>query len=246
MVPYHPGKCRKRPSNIITNLPKTLLTKKLLRAPQASSRWFRKSCKDPLTGCILIVEGLLRHFPGRYDTTLGFALFSASSGCLRVSETTGVVCLCVFRFFYVFRTCRVGLPRCTYLIPHISNFSSQFCNIDCLTLHPPRAVVCRPQQTRVDVYVFVVILQGYCFSNKPLEEPEQKLLPKKSYCPKTCYCPKICVFASLAGFLGLHPNNGFLRRKSISNSRHLAWYAKCFQAFNFAPKLLALCVTESV
>ena len=38
-------------------------------------------------------------------------------------------------FFYDFRTCRVGHLECAYLIPHISNFSSKFCNIDCLTLH---------------------------------------------------------------------------------------------------------------
>ena len=54
-----------------------------------------------------------------------------------------------------------------------------FRNVPCLKLHPPRAVVCRPRQTRVDVHVLVVIIQGYCFSNMPCQELEQKLLPKK-------------------------------------------------------------------
>ena len=52
-------------SNFITNLPKTLITMKiLLRIPRASLGRFRSSCKDPLTGCTLILEGLFRHFPG--------------------------------------------------------------------------------------------------------------------------------------------------------------------------------------
>ena len=36
----------------------------------------------------------------------------------------------------------------------------------------PRGVVCRPRQTRVDVHVMVVIIQGYCFINMPFQEPE--------------------------------------------------------------------------
>ena len=43
-------------------------------------------------------------------------------------------------------------------------------------------------------------------------------------------------FASLAGFLRFHTNNGFLHWKNISNFRHLALYSKQFQTFNFAPK----------
>ena len=74
------------------------------------------------------------------------------------------------------------LNECGCFIPQISNFSSKFCNINCLTLHLPRAVVCRPRQTSVDVHFLVVIIQGYCFSNMPFQETEQKLLPKKSFC----------------------------------------------------------------
>ena len=73
---------------------------------------------------------------------------------------------------------------CAYLISHISNFSSKFCNIDCLTSHPPQAVVYRSRQTRVDVHVLTVIIQEYCFNIMTFQEPEHKLLPKKSCCPK--------------------------------------------------------------
>ena len=54
-------------------------------------------------------------------------------GCSLSGWVGGGFCA-FFRFFYGFRTCRVGHLECTYLIPHISNFSSKFCNIDCLTL----------------------------------------------------------------------------------------------------------------
>ena len=90
-------------------------------------------------------------------------------------------------FFYDFRTCRVGHLECVYLIPHFSNLSSKFCNIDCLTLHPPWAIVCHPRQTRVEVHVLVVIIQGYCFINRPLQEPKQKLLPEKKLLPKNIW-----------------------------------------------------------
>ena len=49
------------------------------------------------------------------------------------------------------------------------------------------------------------------------------------------------IFASLAGFLGFHTH-----WNTISTFRHLALYSKRFQTSNFAPKLLAICVTESV
>ena len=50
----------------------------------------------------------------------------------------------LFWFFYDFRNCRFSHLECANLIPHILNFSSKVCNIDCLTLYPPWAVVCRP------------------------------------------------------------------------------------------------------
>ena len=101
-----------------------------------------------------------------------------------------VFCFYVFWLFYDFRTCRVIHHECVYLISHISKFSSKFCNIDCLTLHPPRAVVCRPRQTRVDVHLLVVIYQEYRFGNMPFQEPEQKLVPKKKLLPKNMLLPK--------------------------------------------------------
>ena len=103
-----------------------------------------------------------------------------------------VLCLYVFLFLYDVRTYRVGHGhvKCAYLIPHISKFSSKFCSIDCLTLYPRRAVVCRPRQTRVDVHVLVVTIQGYCFSIMPFQEPEQKLLSKKKLLPKNMLLSK--------------------------------------------------------
>ena len=63
-----------------------------------------------------------------------FSLFLVPSG-------VGATGWSVFLFFCDFRTRRVGRLECAYLISHlivaylISNFSSRFCNIDCLTLH---------------------------------------------------------------------------------------------------------------
>ena len=39
------------------------------------------------------------------------------------------------------------------------HISSNFCDVLGWTLHPPRAVVCRPRQMRVDVHVLVAIIQ---------------------------------------------------------------------------------------
>ena len=111
------------------------------------------------------------------------------AGCF-LSDWVGVFFVRFFCFFYGFSTCRVGHLECAYLIPHILNFSSKFCNIDCLTLHLSRAAVCRPRQTRVDVHVLVVIIQGYCFRNMPCQEPEQKLQPKKKLLPRNMLLPK--------------------------------------------------------
>ena len=107
-----------------------------------------------------------------------------------------------------------------------------FCNADCRTLHPPRAVVCRPRQTREDVHILVATIQ---WSSDTVATWYFRNL-NRSRCPKTRYCPKTCVFASLAGFLRFHTNNGFLHWKNISNFRHLALSSKQFQTFYFAPK----------
>ena len=53
------------------------------------------------------------------------------------------------------------------------------------------------------------MIQWYC-CNMVLQESKWKLLPKTRYCPKTW------VFASLAGFLGFHTNNGFLHWKILA------------------------------
>ena len=90
---------------------------------------------------------------------VGGVLSRGGWGVVLSRTVWGFVFFAFFRFFYGFRTCRVGHLEFAYLILHISNFSSKFCNIDCLTLHPPRAVVCRPLQTRADVHVLVVIIQ---------------------------------------------------------------------------------------
>ena len=93
-------------------------------------------------------------------------------------------------FVHDFCTCQVGHLECAYLISHISNFSSKFCNIDCLTLHSPGAVVCRPRQTRMDFHVLVVIIQGNDSAICHFRNPNKSFCPKRSYCPKTCYRPK--------------------------------------------------------
>ena len=125
-----------------------------------------------------------------------------------------------------------------------SNFSSKFCNIDCLTLHPPRPwfVVLDKREWTFTSWLSSsksVIIQG-------LSSSCHFRNPNKSCCPKTCYCPKTSVFASLEGFLRFHTNNVFLQWKGFSNFRHLALYSKRLQTFNSAPKLLTLCVTLSV
>ena len=64
----------------------------------------------------------------------GFRSLSVSFGCLRAWGLRGALFVRFLGFFYDFRACRVGHLECAYLIPRISNFSSKFCNIDCLTL----------------------------------------------------------------------------------------------------------------
>ena len=63
-------------------------------------------------------------------------------GC-SLSGWVGVFFVRFFAFFYGFRTCRVGHLEYAYLIPHISNFSSKFCNIDCLTLQSHKLLIIR-------------------------------------------------------------------------------------------------------
>ena len=148
-------------SIFIKNLPSTIITMKLT----TKSSWdifkkvpeFLQRSTDRLDldsgGSLPTISWMIWHHT--WFRSL-FSLFRVTSGV----GDYGVVCLYVFWFFYDFRTCRVGHLICAYLKPHISNFSSKFCNIDCLTLHLPQGVICRPRQTRVDVHVLVVIIQG--------------------------------------------------------------------------------------
>ena len=121
-------------SNFITNLPKTLITMKL--STKSSSGIFKKDSvflhryTDRLhlepRGSLPTFSWIWHHI-GFHSL---FSLFRVSSGV----GDYGVVRFYVFWFFYDFHTCRVGHPECAYLISHISNFSSKFCNIDCLTI----------------------------------------------------------------------------------------------------------------
>ena len=67
-----------------------------------------------------------------------------------------------------------------------------FWNVPCLTLHPPRAVVCRPRQTREDVHILVATIQ---WSSDTVATWYVRNL-NGSHCPKTRYC--------LAEFLRFH------------------------------------------
>ena len=53
-----------------------------------------------------------------------------------------------------------------------------FCNADCRTLHPPRAVVCRPRQTREDVHMLVATIQWYC-CNMVLQESKLEVVAQE-------------------------------------------------------------------
>ena len=75
-------------------------------------------------------------------------------------------------FFHTFCTCQVGHLFSSILTSHISNFSSKFWSCRWQTLHPPRAVVCRPRQTKGCYYpegdsnaesFFLNILGRFCF-----------------------------------------------------------------------------------
>ena len=223
-------------SNFITDLLKTLITMKLIT----------KRSTDRLH---LDSKGLSDIFldeKAPHWVSLCFQPLLGVFGCRRLR---GGLFVRFLGFFDDFRNSRVGHLECDYLIPHISNFSSKICNTDCLTLQPPRTVVCHPRQTRVDIHVLVVIIQGYCFSNMPFKELEQKLLPKKQFLIKNMLLPKNMKVANLAGFLGFYFKNGLLHWKTIwksSNFRHLALYSKRFQTIILAPKLLAFCVTASI
>ena len=122
-------------SKFITNLPKTLIT---MKSTTKSSPGIFKNVPEFLQrstdrlhldfgGSLPTFSWMIWHHTGFRSL---FSLFRVPSGV----GDYGVVCLYVFWFFYDFRTCRVGHLECAYLIPHISNFSSKFSNIDCLTL----------------------------------------------------------------------------------------------------------------
>ena len=121
-------------SNFITNLPKTLITMKL--TAKNSSGIFKmvsevlQRSTDRLHldsgGSLPTFSRMIWHHTGFRSL---FSLFRVPSGV----GNYRVVCMYVFWFFYDFRTYRVGHLECVYLISRISNFSSKFCDIDCLT-----------------------------------------------------------------------------------------------------------------
>ena len=123
-------------SKFTTNLPKTLITMKL--TTKSSSGIFKKvpeflqRSTDRFHldsgGSLPTFSWMIWHHTGFRSL---FCLFRVPSG---VEWLRGGL-LVRFFLFYDFRTCRVGHLECAYLIPHISNFLSKFCNIDCLTLH---------------------------------------------------------------------------------------------------------------
>ena len=101
--------------------------------------------------------------PFGYDTTRGFVLLSLFWVSLGVRDNE--VCLSgwVWVFLHYFpssfsisSTCQVGHLDLEISLSHIS---SNFCDVFCWTLHPPRAVVCRPRQTREDVHILVATIQ---------------------------------------------------------------------------------------
>ena len=68
----------------------------------------------------------------------------------------------LFCFLYGFRTCRSAGRMCLFDTVHFEfsiEIFKNFCNVPCLTLHPPQAVVCRPRQTREDVRILVATIQ---------------------------------------------------------------------------------------
>ena len=137
-------------------------------------------------------------------------------------------------FLYEFCTCRVGHLECAYFKLHISNFLSKFCNIDCLTLHPPRRSVSfstnESERSRLGCHHPGVLFQQYAISGTRIKVAAQK----DEFLP------------ALQNSLDSIPTVGSCTGKVFSSFRHSALYSKRFQTINFAPKLLAHCVTESV
>ena len=125
-------------SNFITNLPKTLITRKLTTK---SSLGIFKTFPEFLqrsTDTLHLDSGgsLPRIFlddKAPHWVSLCFQPLPGAFGCRGLR---GGLFVRFLGFFYDFCTCRVGHRECAYLISHISNFSSKFCNIDCLTLQP--------------------------------------------------------------------------------------------------------------
>ena len=100
-------------------------------------------------------------FGGMTQPVVLFSL--ASSGFLRVSGTTRSVSRAGFGFFC---TISIILFNFQYLSGRnldleilLLHISSNFCEVFCWTKHPPRAVVCRPRQTREDVHILVATIQ---------------------------------------------------------------------------------------
>ena len=130
-------------------------------------------------------------FGGMTQPVVLFSL--ASSGFLRVSGATRSVSRAgsgsVLSFFASFRFLYLpGRPSwmCLFDAAHfefLTEIFKNFSNTDCRTLHTPRAVVCRPRQTREDVQIGVATIQWYC-CNMVLQESKWKSLPKNTLLPK--------------------------------------------------------------
>ena len=112
--------------------------------------------------------------------------FFGCQGQRGLSLGLGLAPFCLFslslRFLYL-----PGRPSwmCLFDATHIELFKN-FSNADCRTLHPTRAVVCRPRQTREDVHILVSTIQ---WSSDTVATWYFRNL-NGSRCPKTRYCHK--------------------------------------------------------
>ena len=129
---------------------------------------------------------------GRIADSLAFWVMTSRTfsflGC-------GVGSLCsLLSSFSIFSTCQVGHlvhSSISHILTSWTKFSKFVLFADCRTLHPPRAVVCRPRQTREDVYILVATIQWssdtvatWYFRNLNWKSlPKNMLLPKNmSFC----------------------------------------------------------------
>ena len=104
-------------------------------------------------------------FGGMTQPVVLFSLASSRffRGQRGLSLGLGLAPFCLFslplRFLYLpgrpSWMCLFDAAHFEFLIESFKNFS----NADCRTLHPPRAVVCRPRQTREDVHILVATIQ---------------------------------------------------------------------------------------